>query len=68
MPICADRRGLFKELTRDYGLDAMVVIFDDGWITGKFGLIQCTGKNDPITPLKRSPDYISCSGITAANI
>lgn len=57
--IDADGRGLFRELTgRDYGIDAMVEIFDDGCITGKFGLIQCKGKNEPITPLKTSPAYI----------
>ena len=67
--INADGRGLFRELTeRDYGIDAVVEIFDEGCITGKFGLIQCKGKGDPITPLIRFPDYVSCDGITRSNI
>ncbi len=67
--INADGRGLFRELTeRDYGIDAIVEVFDEGCITGKFGLIQCKGKRDPITPLITCPDYVSCSGITKANI
>lgn len=67
--INADGRGLFRELTeRDYGIDAMVEIFNEGCVTGKFGLIQCKGRRDAIIPLKTCPNYVSCSGITKANI
>lgn len=67
--INADGRGLFRELTeRDYGIDAMVEVFEEGFVTGKFGLIQCKGKKDAITPLVTCPDYVSCPGITRANI
>ena len=30
--------------------------------------MQCKGKGDPITPLIRFPDYVSCDGITRSNI
>lgn len=67
--INADGRGLFRELSeRDYGIDAMVEVFEDGCITGKFAMLQCKGKEEQITPLKSEPDYVSCPGISASNI
>lgn len=67
--INADDRGLFRELSeRDYGIDAMVEVFENGCITGKFAMLQCKGKEDDIVPLKTEPDYVSCPGISASNI
>lgn len=67
--INADERGLFRELSgKDYGIDAVVEIFDGGTVTGKLGLIQCKGTKDRIIPMKKHPDYISCSGVTNSNL
>lgn len=67
--INADGRGLFRELSeRDYGIDAMVEVFDEGNVTGKFAMLQCKGKEAIITPLRTEPNYVSCPGISASNI
>ena len=65
----ADGVGLFRDLTeRDYGIDAIVEVFNEGAITGKFALMQCKGQAKKIEPLKTNPEYVSCSGISASNI
>lgn len=67
--INADTRGLYRELSeRDYGIDALVEVFDNGCITGKFAMIQCKGKKEEIKPLITEPGFIACPGITASNI
>lgn len=51
---------LVRELTgRDYGIDAIVELFDDGNPTGKIAFLQFKGKETKITPLVRTPDFIS---------
>lgn len=67
--INATGRGLFRDVTgRDYGIDGIVELFDMGRITGKLALIQCKGQDSIIEPLKRFPEYVSCKGISAANL
>lgn len=57
---------LFREITeRDYGIDAVVELFEDGRVTGKFALIQIKGTDKKIVPLKRSNE-VSCE-ITSSN-
>ena len=63
-----DRDGvaLFRELTeRDYGIDAIMELFESECVTGKFALLQLKGKEHKIVPLKGSEE-ISCS-ISASN-
>ena len=63
-----DRDGiaLLRDLTeRDYGIDAIMELFEDGCVTGKFALLQLKGKEHKIVPLKGSEE-ISCS-ISASN-
>ena len=58
-----DRDGiaLLRDLTeRDYGIDAIMELFEDGCVTGKFALLQLKGKEHKIVPLKGSEE-ISCS-------
>lgn len=60
--------GLFREMTgRDYGIDGLVEVFDEGAVTGKFALVQCKGQEKIIKPLKTEPKYISCKGISSSN-
>ena len=57
---------LFRDLSeRDYGIDAIVELFENGNITGKFALLQLKGTQNTIVPLKKS-DEVSCK-ITASN-
>lgn len=51
---------LFRDITeRDYGIDAIIELFDDGSPTGKIALVQIKGTEKNIVPLKRS-NAISC--------
>ena len=63
-----DRDGvaLLRDLTeRDYGIDAIMELFDNGSVTGKFALLQLKGKEHKIVPLKEGTE-VSCS-ISASN-
>ena len=52
---------LFRELSeRDYGIDAVIEIFDNGNPTGKFALLQIKGTEKPIVNLKNKP-VVPCS-------
>ena len=63
------RIGLFREITgRDYGIDAIVEMFENGAVTGKIALVQCKGQEDAIAPMKRFPDYVSCKGVSVSNL
>ena len=63
------RIGLFRDITgRDYGIDAIVEVFENGAVTGKIALIQCKGQEEAIAPMKRFPDYVSCKGVSASNL
>ena len=51
---------LFRELTeRDYGIDAVIELFNDGEPTGQFALIQIKGTQNAIIPLRQS-ECVSC--------
>lgn len=58
---------LYREITgRDYGIDGIIELFENGNVTGKFALAQIKGTSEKIVPLKKTPDYISCK-ISASN-
>jgi len=60
---------LFRELTGiDYGIDAIIELFDNGIPTGKIAFIQIKGTSLPIVPLIRTPNYISCPNISISNL
>lgn len=56
---------LFRELTeRDYGIDAVIELFDNGMPTGMIALVQIKGSQNKIVPLidnKAVPCKISAS-------
>lgn len=57
---------LFREITeRDYGIDAIVELFDNGNVTGKLALLQIKSTQKAIVPLKRGEE-ISCK-ISSSN-
>lgn len=57
---------LFREFTgRDYGVDAVVELFDNGNVTGKLALLQIKSTQFAIVPLKKSEE-ISCE-ISSSN-
>ncbi|WP_028517472.1 DUF4365 domain-containing protein [Ruminococcus flavefaciens] len=59
---------LFREITeRDYGIDGLLELFNDGIPTGKFALIQLKGSASTIVPLKTEP-FVSVGGVSASNI
>lgn len=52
---------IYRDLSgRDYGIDGLVELFDNGNPTGKISFIQVKGTRDKIEPLKTKP-VISCS-------
>lgn len=58
---------LYRELTgRDYGIDGVIELFDNGCVTGMFALAQIKGTGEKIVPLVKTPQFISCS-ISSAN-
>lgn len=58
---------LYREITgRDYGIDGIIELFDNGNVTGKFALAQIKGTSHKIIPLKSAPDYVSCT-ISSSN-
>lgn len=58
---------LFREMTgRDYGIDGVIELFDNGMPTGKIALVQIKGTSKTITPLVRTPELISCK-ISSSN-
>lgn len=63
------REALFREITgRDYGVDAIVEIFDDGMPTGKVAFLQIKATNEAIVPLRRSPEFVSCPGVSDSTL
>ncbi len=51
---------LFRELSeRDYGVDAIIELFENGTPTGKIALVQLKASEKMIVPLKNSYD-VSC--------
>lgn len=62
-----DGTALFRDLTeRDYGIDAVMELFDAGNVTGKFALLQLKGKKHKIVPLITDKSKVSCK-ISASN-
>ena len=56
---------LFREISeRDYGIDGLVELFDNGEPTGQIAMVQIKGTANRIVPLKRQ-DVVSCSISTA---
>lgn len=67
--INADGNAIFRELTgRDYGVDAIIELFDDGIPTGKIAFVQIKGTSFPISPLLRTPNFVSCRNISISNL
>ncbi len=61
-----DGTALLRDLTeRDYGIDAIMELFDKGNVTGKFALLQLKGKEHKIIPLRNGTE-VSCQ-ISASN-
>lgn len=52
---------LFRSLgSTDYGIDAIVELFDNDAITGHFVLLQIKGSEKEYVPKKRRPEVVSC--------
>lgn len=69
MKINANGNTIFRELTgRDYGVDAIIEIFDNGIPTGKIAFIQIKATSFAIAPLARTPNYVSCPNISISNL
>ena len=57
---------LYRDISgRDYGVDAILELFDDGDPTGMISLLQIKGTSMPIVPLKRD-SVVSCN-ISSSN-
>ena len=53
---------LFREISeRDYGIDAIIELFQNGTPTGRVAFIQLKGTQNTIVPLKAFPNKISCT-------
>ena len=67
--INTDGNAIFRELTgRDYGVDAIIELFDDGIPTGKIAFVQIKGTCSAIPTLLRTPNYVSCPNISISNL
>lgn len=63
----ANGDALFREITeRDYGIDGIIELFENGCPTGKIALIQIKGTDSTIVPLK-SYNGVSCQ-ISLSNV
>ena len=63
---------LFREWSeRDYGIDAVVELFDGGYPTGKIAFIQLKGTNKKIESLKNGPHKgkaVSCGNVSNSSL
>ena len=63
---------LFREWSeRDYGIDAVVELFDDGSPTGKIAFIQIKGTNKTIEAIKRGnlkDKVVSCKEVSESSL
>ena len=58
---------LYRDITeRDYGIDGLIEMFDNGKPTGKIAFIQIKGTQKILQPLIRTPNMISCT-ISSSN-
>lgn len=59
---------IFRELTgQDYGVDAIVELFEDDNPTGKIAFLQIKGTADSILPLQTAP-YVSCANVSKSSL
>lgn len=59
---------MYREFTeRDYGIDAMIEIFESNNPSGKFAFIQFKGTSSKINKLKTT-NFVSCKGISKSNL
>lgn len=56
-------RGLSE---RDYGVDGIIELFENRMPTGKIAFVQIKATSKTITPMKRTPEFVSCS-ISSSN-
>ncbi len=69
MKINSDPNMLFRELTgRDYGIDAIIELFENEMPTGKICFLQIKATQNAILPLIKNHDYISCPNISESNL
>lgn len=62
-----DGSALFREITeRDYGVDGIIELFENGCPTGQLALVQIKGTEKTIVPLKRTL-AVSCR-ISSSNV
>lgn len=63
---------LFREWSeRDYGIDAVVELFENGYPTGKIAYIQLKGTESTIEPMKRGPlkgQVVSCNNVSNSTL
>ena len=60
---------IFREITgRDYGVDALIEVFENDNPTGKIAFVQVKGTGERILPLKRTPELIACKDVSMSSI
>ena len=52
---------------RDYGIDFVLELFEDGVPSGKIAFLQIKGTDKPITRLKKT-DEVSCSNVSVSTM
>lgn len=52
---------------RDYGIDFVLELFDNGVPSGKIAFLQIKGTESPISKLKRT-DEVSCGNVSASSM
>ncbi len=63
---CANGDSLFRKISeRDYGIDAIIELFNNGVPTGQIALVQIKGTENTIVPLKNN-EVVSCK-ISSSN-
>lgn len=61
--------GLCRRVSgRDYGIDAIIELFENGDPTGKVALIQIKGTEQGIEPLINSPRFVSVNNFSRSNL
>lgn len=63
---CNSTTALFRDITeRDYGIDGLIELFDNGFPTGQIALVQLKASNLDIKALKKT-NFVSCT-ISSSN-
>ena len=66
--LISDENIVYRNITgRDYGIDGILELFEDGNPTGRIAFIQIKGTANKIVPLKKSPE-VSCNNVTRSNL